>query len=62
MIGTWYIAESKHGAAQQFRTPYQAMSALLDTEGQADVFVQTGDGPRGHLLHRDGDGVWSASH
>lgn len=59
MIGTWYIAEPKHGAVQQFQTPFAAMSALLDTDGEADVWVQHADGPRRNLLHRDADGVWT---
>jgi hypothetical protein len=35
------------------------MSMLLDTDREANVYVQTGD-KRGHLLHRNADGMWSA--
>jgi hypothetical protein len=59
VTGTVYMAATKHGAAQHFQTPYEAMSALLDTDGHTDVYVQTGD-RRGHLLHRNANGVWSA--
>jgi hypothetical protein len=36
------------------------MAMPLGTEGEADVYVQNGDCPRGHLLHRNAHGVWSA--
>jgi hypothetical protein len=60
LTGTVYIAATKHGAAQHFLTPYEAMSALLDTEGEANIWVQCADGPRERLMHRDAAGVWSA--
>ncbi|OBI40888.1 hypothetical protein [Mycobacterium colombiense] len=53
-----FVAQLKGGQPQSFSNPYDAMSALLGTEGEADVFVETDEG-RDALLHRDSAGVWS---
>jgi hypothetical protein len=54
-----YVAEKNGVQPQQFSNPYDAMAALLGTEGEADVFVIVG-GNREGLLHRDSEGSWSA--
>jgi hypothetical protein len=53
-----FVAQLKDGEPQAFSNPYDAMAALIGTEGEADVYVDTGDEREG-LLHRDADGVWS---
>jgi hypothetical protein len=55
-----YVAELKDAEPQWFPTPYDAMAALIGTEGEADVYVDDGDGLREALLHRDREGSWSA--
>jgi hypothetical protein len=42
----------------RFSNPYDAMAALIGTEGEADVYVNA-NGRRDALLHRDAQGVWS---
>lgn len=55
-----FIAELNGAAPQPFPTPYEVMTKLLGTEGEADVYVES-DGERvGHLLHRDAQGSWAA--
>jgi hypothetical protein len=56
-----FVAELNCTAPQPLSTPYEAMTELLGTEGEADVYVES-DGERvGHLLHRDAAGSWSSA-
>jgi hypothetical protein len=57
-VGLWFLAVPTGGKAQWFRTPYDAMAAVLSMDGAADVCTQYADGPRERLMHRDADGVW----
>ncbi len=59
MIGRWYYAVPKHGAAQPFRIPFAAMMALDLARTEGDLYTQHGDdGPRAHLGHRTEQGEW----
>jgi hypothetical protein len=56
-----FVTELKGASPQPFPTPCEAMTELLGTEGEADVYVES-DGERvGHLLHRDAAGSWSSA-
>lgn len=52
-----FVAELKGAEPQHFSTPYDAMAALIGTEGEADVYADI-DGTREALLHRDAEGSW----
>jgi hypothetical protein len=54
-----FVARPNGSAPQAFSNPYDAMTALLGTEGEADVYVDTA-GQREALLHRGAEGSWSA--
>lgn len=53
-----FTAEVKGGESWDFSNPYDAMTALLGTKGEADVYVVT-ESERSHLLHRNASGTWS---
>lgn len=55
-----YIAELNSVVQQSFSNPYDAMTELFGTEGEADVYVVVG-GKREGLLHRNAEGVWSSA-
>jgi len=54
-----FIAEMKGAEPQEFTNPYDAMTELVGTEGEADVYLES-DGKRiTRLLHRDAQGSWA---
>jgi hypothetical protein len=49
----------KGAEPQEFTNPYDAMTELVGTEGEADVYLES-DGKRiTRLLHRDAQGSWA---
>lgn len=59
-VAVTYEAERTGSPPLRFLTPYDAMAALIDTESEADVYVDDGHGLREALLHSDSEGSWSA--
>lgn len=53
-----FIAEREGVEPQEFPNPYDAMTALIGTDGVADVYIDI-DGERVGLLHRNSEGSWS---
>jgi hypothetical protein len=53
-----FVAELKGSAPRHFSNPYDAMAALIGTEGEAAVYVDTGTQPEA-LMHRDAQGSWA---
>ena len=58
MARTYYL-DAKGHAPQAFLTPFDAMSAALDTTGEAQIYTQQNFAPKAELLRRDADGVRS---
>ena len=54
-----FVAELVGSLPQDFSNPYDAMAALIGTEGEADVYVDNSQ-ERIALLHRDSEGTWTA--
>lgn len=58
MVGRRYFAIPKHGAAQPFLTPFQAMRALDDAGVEGDIWTED-SGHRVFVGHRTAAGEWT---